>query len=75
MPDYHIYHVEYTDSVTGRKVEQEVQVHEEHHREHGFDDNGKLKNTSMMARLVADAIGIGKELVSGFKYFGKIIRK
>lgn len=70
MPEYHDYHID-IEEVDGQTSTRIVPVHEDHHRAHGFDGGGNLKNTAAMVTIVAGAIGIAEAAVKGFKYFGK----
>lgn len=72
---YHVYEVEHDDPNGGKTIYRDIHIPDHIHKAHGFGDDGKLKNPTMLASLTASALSIGKDLVKGFKYAGKMIRK
>ncbi|GAA5197463.1 hypothetical protein GCM10023322_68740 [Rugosimonospora acidiphila] len=74
MDNYHEYHVEVIEPDGTRKTLL-VDVHEDHHNAHGFDGNGNLKNASAFTGIIANAIGISKDVINAFKYLGKVKRR
>jgi hypothetical protein len=74
MTDYHEYSVQVDDG-SGRQQDYTLHVHEEHHRAHGFNLQGELKNVQALVSIAAGALSIAPAAIRGFKYAGKVIRK
>jgi hypothetical protein len=75
MADYHhVYQVHYTHPATGNVAQHNVNVPDEIHQKHGFDENGGIKNTAIMVTLISGVMSIAKDAIKGLTYVGKALR-
>ncbi|GAA4547545.1 hypothetical protein [Amycolatopsis samaneae] len=69
MPTFYEYHVTVRRADNSSET-QVLDIHEDHHHAHGFNESGNLRNQSYLSSIIANYLQIAKTAIEGIAHYG-----